>query len=237
MRFERKAHFGLLGETLIADLIRFQKEKDFKGEIEVRINTGPGLVNGYGIRYHSSDGTSEVIPDIEIVRRPDFKPAKTEFAEIKTKSAFCAWLNDKPGKSVNWRDYDWEIRTGINIKDWEHYCWYWQKHYHAPLWLVFVHPMNVIQLRNNFGVCVPGLSGIYRAELGQLFDLAKHGTGKQFGAMIYWPINNLTLWRAGEQAAVEQASRNVWRDLECEAAKHSKRIELITLETSFSIAA
>jgi hypothetical protein len=236
MRFEQKTQFGLLGETLVADLIRFDESKRSKNEThEVKINTGPGLLNSYGIRYHSSDGTSEVVPDIEVVERAYLKPTKTLFMEVKTKTAFCAWHNGSISEPTNWGDGSWEIRTGIDVKAWWNYRWYYQKHYQNPLWLIFVHPLNLIQLRKRIGVVQPRISGIYRAELGQLIDLAKHGAGKQYGNMIYWPIECLERWRPGLQAAKRRASENVWRDLVSEATKHSKRIQLIDPERNIQI--
>jgi hypothetical protein len=227
MRFEQKTEFGLLGETLVADLIRFEDAKGFEGEIAVRINSGRGLENGRGIRRHWSDGTSEVIPDIEITKLPLGGRRQTILAEVKTKTAACAWRNGLISAPIVWPDAQWEPRTGIDIKSWGNYCWYYQKYYEHPLWLVFVHPLDLIQLRGQVGVIEPGVAGVYRAELGQLFDLAKHAAGQQFGNMIYWPISDLERWRSGKHASENRATRRVWSDLVHEAEKRSKRVKII----------
>jgi hypothetical protein len=235
MRFEQKTQFGLLGETLFLDLIRFQESKGFDGTIDVRPNTGPGFLKGFGHRYLSSDGTSEVIPDIEIVKRPYLKPITTEFAEIKTKTAFCTWCNGNISEAVKWSNDNWEIRTGIDVKICHSYSWYWQKHYQNLLHLIFVHPLDVVQLRNRQGIIQPGIAGIYRAELSQLFDLAKHGAGKRFGNMIYWPISSFKRWRSAKYLATNETTKNIWAELVAEATKFSQRIKLIDPETEIQM--
>jgi len=43
MRYQDKDDFGLLGEHLCVDVIRWQQG------LEVKLNTGPGFTEGYGI--------------------------------------------------------------------------------------------------------------------------------------------------------------------------------------------
>jgi hypothetical protein len=225
MRFELKTQFGLLGEHTVVDVLRWQ------ADIEVRLNTGPGFQQGFGIRYHSTTG-SEVIPDLEMIRYSSDRWRKHENGEVKTKKAFAAW--NTSGPDIVWTPESLEIRTGIDVRDWANYLWYAQKHYEEPLTLFFVHVLPIVQLRNHAYIEIEIPCGIYIAEISQLANLIRSAAGCRRGSMVYWAINDLVLFRSTKALESHRSTAELWRQLVAMALQHLGQEKLTKLSFDWS---
>jgi hypothetical protein len=213
MRHEEKDQFGLLGEHACLDVLRWQVG------LEVKLNTGPGFMQGFGIRFHSGYD-SEVVPDLDIIRFPE---RTHEYVEVKTKAGFCMWNYDKPGASVSSRTL--EIRTGIDLKYWDSYWWYACKYHNEPLWIMFVHPSPTVQLRKREYIDW-GTPGIYMQEITILDSLSKQDASSRYGQMVYWRVKDLILFRTETSLLKRDSTAQLWRQLQ-EAAEQSKRRRLL----------
>jgi hypothetical protein len=201
MRFEDKTEFGLLGEHLVVDVLRWQDN------LEVKLNTGPGFQDGFGIRFHAGS-ESEVVPDIDGIRYSEagrFGTRTPFYVEVKTKSRFACYENAGD-----------EIRTGINIAAWNHYKWFAFKHATTEFWMVFVHVLPVVQASKcKFQILNSGITGIYRCDLQQLANCVKNGSDGK----VYWPLAMLEHWRSASALLAESSTRTIWRQLEQNARK------------------
>jgi hypothetical protein len=201
MRFEHKTPFGLLGEHLCLDVLRWQEN------LELKLNTGPGFEAGFGIRYHSAT-ESEVVPDLDIVRYLFNNVRRRENAEVKTKKMPCAWNYGDPESAWDWNNL--EIRTGMDTRYWHHYEWYAQKHFEEPLWIMFVHALPYIQLRNRKYTDTDQGPGIYICEITRLFSTVKYGAAYHASDMVYWNINDLTLFRSAKSLQKRPSTSALW---------------------------
>jgi hypothetical protein len=183
------------------DVLRWQDD------LEVKLNTGPGFQQGYGIRFHAGDH-SEVVPDIDGIRysEPGRSGTRTQFyAEIKTKKCFACYEHANG-----------EVRTGINASVWHHYKWFAFKHATTEFWLLFVHVLPVVQRSaKQFQIVNNCQKGIYRADLQTLANLVKTG----LDGKVYWSLDSLEHWRTAKMLVAEPSTRAIWFSLEEEARK------------------
>ena len=151
------------------------------------------------------------MPDLDIVRFLA-GPRRREYAEVKTKAAFCMWNYDKPSALVSRETI--ELRTGIDLKYWHSYQWYSQKYYDERLWILFVQVLPYVQLRKREYMDVNQPCGIYRQEITVLDSLLKHGSGNQSNQMVYWPVNDLVLFRSEKSLLSHPSTAQLWQQLQ-----------------------
>lgn len=193
MKFQEKTEFGLLGERIVMELLRNQKN------LSVTLNTGPGYQEGFGKRFHANDNTgSEVIPDIEGYRAGIW-PRQPFWVEVKTKSAFACF-----------ELADYELRTGIDQGKWLSYRWFHMTQGPVEFHFCFVHPLSVYQTAGGmFRPIEPSIAGIYKQSLQHMdADAIKGSDGK-----FYWPLKSLKLWQTDEWLMENSYTRICWNRL------------------------